>query len=1114
MPISQARVTTWECPNCGNRASRLTWLAIDAIERPDLVEGIPGSLSSVCPDCLMPLQRTAPLFVLRLAKSAPLIAARAPDDDCDPIAELAEVVTAVRIELGATLQDVSGPTVVTTFDAIATGVTRGIDADFEALRAGRGEYDLEPAYLGLLKGIEVNQVRQQIEIGLEELAIVGSEDDLRDVVERRPEITTDEAEHRVGQHLDMAATEHQRRFAKSMLRTIRCIRQGDLSGAWSIRESHIREFWEDNVAARLREFGEATNGASPRALAQAGLQLLDVLHPGFDPGQRVEVGARTTEALLHDDGPDRDQSTERAIAVAQMVISILDANPEIDHPGHRIPVLMNLSVAYGKRLRGDPAWNRNRCMELLAEAIDRAWQAGDIDSWAMAQTNLAKALLDRGDADDVEQAREHLELALSHRSRERDPRDWAFTQLHLAMTYERAGSGDRIRNLRKAIYHSTSARDGSRSAGDGLLHGVSEHNLAAQRLRLSQVDGIALADRRRLLDRAEANAINSLRLIHVDASPFHFGHAWLIIAKVRIERNDQDGAIASLQTALTALSADTGPAEAREASRLLIELAEDRDNTELAADAAEKLVEAATTAISAHSRAEDRMSENAKGGTDFRFAAHALVCAGRLGKAVTSLEFGRARELDLLTWPESLDLELLSQLDPDLRAEIDRVGASFRADFLGSSGRSVSDRSEQFARIRTALRQVPTFEKALEPPTLDEIGMAAQPKRPLAYLGSARKGSYAIVMDRSKDGKVTLEAINAPDCDSQSIALLAMAGLYSDGTQVVSSAYLAAQSHAPEYLDSSIEALSPLLGEKLLRPLAEYLDSLDAYGVTIVPAGLLKLMPLHAVSWEVEGENRRILIDDFDVTFTPSARLGLACMQRVAQRNDDPIRLVGVANPLPHPNPLEGAKTELEVIEGLLPAGEHLVLKGGEATKERVLEALPSATHAHFACHGEGRFMEPTLSSALSLSDEEELTALEVASLEIQARLVVASACETGVVQGYKSIDEALGLATAFIAAGAAGVVSTLWEVDDLATALIVSKFYEGLLLEKISPTAALRRAQLWMRDADSDSIDAYASTRAPLCALLRAHMSLSAAYEPAPFGAPSFWAAFVFDGA
>lgn len=320
--------------------------------------------------------------------------------------------------------------------------------------------------------------------------------------------------------------------------------------------------------------------------------------------------------------------------------------------------------------------------------------------------------------------------------------------------------------------------------------------------------------------------------------------------------------------------------------------------------------------------------------------------------------------------------------------------------------------------------------------------------------------------------------------------------------------------HAPENLDASLAALSAPLGEHLLRPLGDLLASRGAVGVTLVPAGLLGLMPVHAIAWSDASGNRRCLVDDFAVTFAPSAQLQVACKQRSSQRARHPIRFVGIANPLPHPSPLPGAELEMELVQGLVPTGERLTLKGEEATKQRVMEAMPSATHVHFACHARSRFFDPQFSAAISLSDEEELSALEIARLQVPARLVVASACETGVLQGYDEIDESLGLASAFIAAGAAGVVSTLWAVDDFAAALIVSKFYEGMFLANKPPAAALREAQLWVRDASDDVIDAYASSRAPLRAMRGTRRSSVASDGAPPHADPSCWAGFVFSGA
>jgi CHAT domain-containing protein len=94
-------------------------------------------------------------------------------------------------------------------------------------------------------------------------------------------------------------------------------------------------------------------------------------------------------------------------------------------------------------------------------------------------------------------------------------------------------------------------------------------------------------------------------------------------------------------------------------------------------------------------------------------------------------------------------------------------------------------------------------------------------------------------------------------------------------------------------------------------------------------------------------------------------------------------------------------------------------------------------------------------------------------------RLVVLSACETGLYDIRSSPDEFVGLPGTFIALGAVGVLGTLWPVSDAATALLVARFYELHLGERLSPPTALRRAQAWLREATSDDLNAYAKLAA-----------------------------------
>jgi CHAT domain-containing protein/Tfp pilus assembly protein PilF len=123
----------------------------------------------------------------------------------------------------------------------------------------------------------------------------------------------------------------------------------------------------------------------------------------------------------------------------------------------------------------------------------------------------------------------------------------------------------------------------------------------------------------------------------------------------------------------------------------------------------------------------------------------------------------------------------------------------------------------------------------------------------------------------------------------------------------------------------------------------------------------------------------------------------------------------------------------------------------------------------HFATHGLVDTQHPELSGlVLSLVDghgkpQQGFLGLEdIYNLKLPVDLVVLSACKTAL--GEEISGEGLiGLTRGFIYAGANRVVASLWSVDDLATAELMTKFYANLEKGKMAPAAALRKAQIEM---------------------------------------------------
>lgn len=183
------------------------------------------------------------------------------------------------------------------------------------------------------------------------------------------------------------------------------------------------------------------------------------------------------------------------------------------------------------------------------------------------------------------------------------------------------------------------------------------------------------------------------------------------------------------------------------------------------------------------------------------------------------------------------------------------------------------------------------------------------------------------------------------------------------------------------------------------------------------------------------------------------------------------------------------SREEAEAIAALAPAGQVLKATGFQASRALVLkEALGGYRFVHFATHGLLNAEHPELSGLVfSLVNEAGqpqdgfLRLHEIFNLRLPAEVVVLSACQTALGKEVRG-EGLIGLTRGFMYAGAPRVVASLWQVDDLATAELMKRFYAGMLKDGLRPAAALRAAQLEL-------------------------------WKQKPRAAPFYWAAFVLQG-
>ncbi|MEZ0577658.1 CHAT domain-containing protein [Nocardioides sp. MH1] len=214
----------------------------------------------------------------------------------------------------------------------------------------------------------------------------------------------------------------------------------------------------------------------------------------------------------------------------------------------------------------------------------------------------------------------------------------------------------------------------------------------------------------------------------------------------------------------------------------------------------------------------------------------------------------------------------------------------------------------------------------------------------------------------------------------------------------------------------------------------------------IIPDGPVVLAPtarLHGLAWSLLPTLR-----DRPYGVVPSAGQWL---RATARRRPEERRTLLVAGP-----DLESGGAEVPLLAERHP--DAVLLDGRDATLAAVLEQLDGADLAHLATHGHFRADSPLFSS-LDLADG-PLTVHDLERVRTAPYRVVLSACESGVLAPVGA-EELLGLAAALFSLGTAGLVSSVAEVNDAATAELMVGLHDALARDEAPAQALLevRRA-------------------------------------------------------
>ncbi|MBX3015910.1 MAG: CHAT domain-containing protein [Caldilineaceae bacterium] len=364
---------------------------------------------------------------------------------------------------------------------------------------------------------------------------------------------------------------------------------------------------------------------------------------------------------------------------------------------------------------------------------------------------------------------------------------------------------------------------------------------------------------------------------------------------------------------------------------------------------------------------------------------------------------------------------------------------------MGESGsrRVDAQLSQQLQQIEAALQQVAWRQspllaqaQAVDLPTFQQ---SLAPDQQAIVYAALHQELLAFVVDRTSvrvyRQLTTLATIQAATTELR----------FQLGRVELGPAYLARhQARLTERLQAALHQLYQLV----LAPMA---DALYAKRILFVPFGPLHRLPLHAL-WD----GTHYWIERAECSYAPSA--SLAVLRRQPTLAGALTRWAGFAVR----DPSIPAASE-EVLRSAAYFAQAATYLDEQANRTNLWQAAAHHDILHLATHALFRPDNPFF-SALKLGDG-WVDVRELYQLPLAARLVVLSACESGVGE-LAGGDELVGLARGFLGAGTCELIASLWNVHDASAVQLMERFYHHLRdlrqqdLPSLRPAAALCAAQ------------------------------------------------------
>ncbi|MCX6334964.1 MAG: CHAT domain-containing protein [Bacteroidia bacterium] len=314
--------------------------------------------------------------------------------------------------------------------------------------------------------------------------------------------------------------------------------------------------------------------------------------------------------------------------------------------------------------------------------------------------------------------------------------------------------------------------------------------------------------------------------------------------------------------------------------------------------------------------------------------------------------------------------------------------------------------------------------------------------------------------NKAYTGMVAAEPVNLPDIQSRIdpktavleywisdndliIWFITHSGIISRSVKISSKNIGSLVENTRRYLQlNSFEEMKAGLSELyriLIGPFETEISSFS--NLIIIPNQSLHFLPFQALM-NKKGE---YMVQKFNFVYAPSASVYIVCNDRLIKSGSKFMGMalsdVAIGNNVGLP----GTEEELKKILPLF--SDNISTFGKQSTETFARANAGNYNFIHFATHGSYNYRQPLYSFLLfppSEEDDGRLNVYEVFEMNLNAKLVTLSACETGL-GNISQGDELTGLSRAFLFAGSSSVIVSLWSVADYPTSILMTNFYRYL---------------------------------------------------------------------